>query len=387
MALTGLCFITYDGKKHVGRPQNTFKKALESSQKAFLGKVRVIKSSENQRFGMEVLRNGEVLLKTSNIRHITPTFKGDAVEFKFFGNQIPGDIEFGDKKALTGFQMDSQHFVTITIHMHFIKFVKFGEATLEEQSQYHQMIRDLENRDVKKTRKDAVADVVCNNLLQNKISSLSNQQEIQNFAKYFEGRRNSEIPQQQHVVKKPLCKNYECQCHDCLLKKQAEKSSLVEEFEEKLDTEKQKVKELECELIAVSDIYEAEIDSLKENLTTFIQSENDLKAVIAKQQSDIQNLKDQLARQNHRNEELQRQNNRQIQEKNAEIQRLNQSIRQLEQVQQYVQPQRYEKVYITKTGDCYHTYTGCPGLSRANNVWPENLIHVQGRLRACMRCS
>jgi hypothetical protein len=350
MALTGKCFITYDGKKHVGRPQNTFKKALESSQKAFDGQVRVIKSTENRHFGLEVLRNGKVLLKTSNIRHITPTFTGDAVEFKFFGNQIPGDIEFGDKKALTGFQMDPKHVVTVTIHMHFKQ------------------------------------ETVCNNLLQNKISSLSNQQEIQNFRKYFEGRRNSDIPQQQNVVKKPLCKNYECQCHDCLLKKQAEKSSLVEEFEKKLDTEKQKVKELESELIAVSDIYEAEIGSLKENLSTSNQSQNDLKAVIAKQARDLQNLNEQLDRQKQRNEELQRINNRQIQEKNAEIQRLNQSIRQLEQVQQYVQPQLYEEVFITKTGDCYHSHIRCPGLSRANNVWPENKLHVQGRLRPCMRC-
>jgi hypothetical protein len=350
MSLTGLCFITYDGKKHVGRPQNTFKKALESSQKAFKGQVRVIKSSENRHFGMEVLRKGEILLKTTNINHITPTFKDDSVEFKFFGNKIPGDIEFGDKKALTGFQMDSQHFVTITIHMHFKQ------------------------------------EIVCNNLQQNKIFSLSNQQEIQNFAKYFEGRRNSEIPQQQNVVKKPLCKNYECQCHDRLLKKQAEKNSLVEEFEEKLGNEKQKVEELESELIAVRDIYEAEISSLKENLSNYDQSQNDLKDVIAKQQKDLQNSKEQLERQNQRNEELQRKNNREIQEKNAEIQRLYQSIRQLEQVQQYVQPQPYKEVFITKTGDCYHTRTGCPGLSRANNVWPENFLHVQGRLRACMRC-
>uniref|UniRef100_A0A914PG98 Uncharacterized protein n=1 Tax=Panagrolaimus davidi TaxID=227884 RepID=A0A914PG98_9BILA len=296
MSLTGSCFITYDGKKHVGRPQNTFKKALESSQKAFLGQVRVIRNSENGSFGLEILRKGEVLLKTSNIHHIIPTFKGEAVEFKFFGNKVPRDIEFGDKKALTGFQMDSQHFVTVIIHMHF------------------------------------------------------------------------------------------CQCNDCLLKKQAEKSSLVEELEEKLGTEKQRIEQLESELTAVRDIYEAETGSLKENLTTLNQSQKDLEAVIAKQQRDLENLKEQLDRQNQRNEELQRKNNREIQEKNAEIQRLNQLVRQLEQVQQYVQPQRYEEVFITKTGDCYHTHTGCPGLSRANNVWPEKKFHVQGRLRECMRC-
>uniref|UniRef100_A0A914QKC4 Uncharacterized protein n=1 Tax=Panagrolaimus davidi TaxID=227884 RepID=A0A914QKC4_9BILA len=68
MTLYGICFITYEGKKVTGRPSNPFKQALEKSQKSFLGQLRVIGNYGNSPSGLEILRNGQLLLKTSNAR-------------------------------------------------------------------------------------------------------------------------------------------------------------------------------------------------------------------------------------------------------------------------------------------------------------------------------
>uniref|UniRef100_A0AC35FCW9 Homing endonuclease LAGLIDADG domain-containing protein n=1 Tax=Panagrolaimus sp. PS1159 TaxID=55785 RepID=A0AC35FCW9_9BILA len=131
MTFYGLCFITYEGKKVVGRPSNPFKEALEKSQKSFLGQLRVIRNYGSSPSGLE-------------INHIKFNWKTNAFEVTFFGNKTPKIIEFMDKSALTGFQMNSTHFLTITIHMHFMRFVKYGFLPSEEQSEYQKMVVKLE---------------------------------------------------------------------------------------------------------------------------------------------------------------------------------------------------------------------------------------------------
>jgi polyhydroxyalkanoate synthesis regulator phasin len=373
MTLNGLCFITYDGKKVVGRPSNSFKQALEKAEKSFFGQIRVIKNSEGFWHGLEILRNGQMLLKTSNINHIKFNLKNNAFVFTFFGNKIPNIIEFADKSVLTGFQMDSTHFVRITVHMHFISSSKDAN---EVQNNYTEMIHNLEkivheNHD---PRNVAIGNLKCNEKLLKLINGLENQENIQNIAAGF--LRRKRIPQQAN--KKPLCTRRECQCQNCLSKKQEEINSLTKEYEQKLGDAIQKMEELEDNLVVVEKLHQKEA----KNVVALNDKLNERNDKISKQAKKIEQLETQLDTKQRQNDQLQRNNN----EKAQRIQELEKRIRELQNIQQPVSLQEGRKVYVTQTGHCYHSHLGCPSLSRSYDVQLKPLLHVQGSLRECMRC-
>uniref|UniRef100_A0AC34RJE6 Uncharacterized protein n=1 Tax=Panagrolaimus sp. JU765 TaxID=591449 RepID=A0AC34RJE6_9BILA len=349
--------ITFEGKKLVGRPKNTFKEALKRLTSFTKGKFEIFvdKNSALLTFyhGSDIK-----LLEVSPADHLT--FKQEESKGSFIFEIPAENVKSGScRNVINGFQRGLGIKIVLML------------SDVNQTDDFGKCLKKFKSFGIAKNEKKTtrVEEEIAKEGL---IKQLQNELEDQRNLTQEAAREADEKDELIKQLRKELEEQKKLTQESIeIADNEAEaKNELIEQLRTELEEQKENAKE------------SAENAALKDESKNYIieQLKNELQEQKKISQAEKKDLEVKLRQANQKVGEQRSQ----LAEKEREIRLLKEQLNRFLE-QQTVSTPESPVVYITRTGECFHTRPNCPGLSRANAVWESNLEFVP-HLRHCLRC-